>query len=255
MTRATKGLPVAVATALAVLGCLGASVVAGQSKMIDLRQKQPQKPKCIRSAPRLDGNFTQVLVYEMAGVKATYTTRGRVTWVEESDDGLTALPNSAVARDGVVGSKSWTDFHAKAKCPVQTYRLSAGELSVESVTHMDTSLVTCDGKGTVPYDAIASLGDWSALYIADGAYLLTMGSPDVRLGVDEIKGECVSKLTGDKFAFEPIGRQRDPNLIYILDRRGPIRYGVHGEINPAIPAPGRTKVIARWDFADAAPNR
>lgn len=251
MTRASKVLPVAAAAALALLGCLVASIAAGEPKMYTL----PQKPKCIRSAPRLHGNFTQVLVYEMGAIKATYTTSGRVTWVEENDDGLTALPGSPVARDGVVGSKAWKDFHDKAKCPIQTYRLSAGELSVESVSHMDSSLVTCDGKGTVPYDAVASLGDWSALYIAGGTYLLTMGSPDVRLGVDKVKGQCVSKLTGEKIPFEPVGRQKDPNLIYILDRRGPIAHGVHGEIKPAIPAPGETKVTARWSFADAAPNR
>lgn len=251
MRRASRGLRVATAAALGILGCLGASLAAAKPKMIAV----PQKPKCIRSAPRLDGNFTQVLVYEMGAIKATYTTTGRLTWVEETDV-LLALPGgTSVARDGEIGSKAWKDFHAKARCPVQTYRLTAGELSVESVSHMDSSLAKCDGKGTVPYDAVAALGSWSALYIAGGAYLLTIGSPDVRLGVDEVKGECVSKLTGDKFAFEPVGRQKDPNLVYILDRRGPITYGVHGEIRPAIPALGQSKVTATWDFADAAPNR
>lgn len=254
MTRAPSRLSVAAAAALATLGCLGASIASAQPKVIEVRPKQPQQPKCIRSAARLDGDFTQVLVYEMGAIKATYTTRGRVTWAEETD-ALPALPGSAVATDGEIGSTAWRDFHAKSKCPVQTYRLSAGELSVESVSHMDSSLAKCDGKGTVSYDAVEALGNWSSLYLADGAYLLTMGSPDVRLGVDDVRGECVNKLTGDKFAFEPVGRQKDPNLVYILDRRGPIRYGVHGEINPAVPAPGHTKVTARWDFADAAPNQ
>lgn len=254
MTHVPSGLSVAAAAALAYLGCLGPSLAAGKPKMITFPQKQPQEPRCIRSAPRLDGNFTQVLVYEMGGIKNTFTTRGRVTWVEDPE-ALPLLPGTPVAKDGQVGSKAWKDFHDKAKCPVQTYRLSAGELSVESVSHMDSSLVTCDGNGTVTYDAVASLGDWSALYIVDGAYLLSMGSPDVRLGVDEVKGICVSKLTSDKFAFEPVGHQTDPNFVYILDRRGPVRYGVHGEINPAIPAPSHKRVTASWDFADAAPNR
>ena len=251
MTRAARGLSVVTAAALGMLGCLGASLAAAKPKLITV----PRAPKCIRSAPRLDGNFKQVLVYESGAINATYTTTGRLTWVEETDV-LLALPGgSSVAGDGEIGSKAWKDFHARAKCPVQTYRLSAGELSVESVSHMDSSLVKCDGRGTVPYDAVTALGSWSALYIAGGAYLLTMGSPDVRLGVDEVKGECISKLTGDRFAFQPVGRQKDPNLVYILDRRGSITYGVHGEINPAIPAPGQSKVTATWDFADAAPNR
>lgn len=252
MATSSRGMATAAAAAFVAFGSL--EPAAGQSKIIEMPRKTQAKAQCTKYPPRLDGEFTQVLNYEVGGLKETHTTKGRITWLQEVDE-LPPLPSRAGASDGMVGSKAWTDFHAKARCPVQSYRVSGGELAVETVAYMDSSLATCDGKGTANYDAAAVLEGYSALYIADGAYLLTMGSPDVRMGVDNVSGECRDKLSGKKFAYEPVARQINPNMIWILDRRGPVTRGVHGEISPAISAPSRKKLTARWDFANTARNQ
>lgn len=251
MNKLSTVVSVIGAVVLVVGACSGLAFAAG--KVIEVPSKKPAKPKCVQQPPRLDGTFTQVLRYDVVGLKESYTTTGRLTW--KQIDTLPPLPMTTPAAEGLPGSKAYRDFHSKARCPVAQYAIDSGELTVETVTHSDTSLATCDGTGTTNYEAVTVLAPTSNLYVSENGYLLTIGAPDVRMGVNTVRGECISKMDGKKFAFEPIAKQTSPNIIWILDRQGPLRYGVRGEINPAISAPGHKMLTAEWHFADPAPNR
>ncbi len=254
MNKLSTVVSVIAAVVLVAGACPSPAFAAGKSKIIEMPSKKPAKPKCVEQPPRLDGNFTQVLHYNVGGLKESYTTTGRLTWKKQIDT-LPPLPMAKPAAEGLPGSKAYRDFHAKARCPVAQYAIDSGELTVETVSNADTQLATCNGTGTTSYDAVAVLAPTSNLYVADNGYLLTIGAPDTRMGVNTVQGECISKFDGTRFAFEPIAKQTSPNIIWILDRQGPVRYGVHGKINPAISAPGHKMLTAKWDFADPAPNR
>lgn len=230
---------------------IGAGIPAGpasiaQPRVIEVPQKRP-KPQCVEFPPVLVGNFRQTLTYDVTGLKQIHVTKGRLTW--RGQGSTSAGSWRRVNPDGTMGSKGYREFFANARCPVQFYSLEEGELTVHTEETLESPLTTCRGTGETSYDARRVLSFPSAaLYLADNGYLLTLGVPDTRLGKNPVTGECVDSRRR-KTPYAPIDKQTSPNMIWILDRKGTFVYGVHGEIDPPIAAPGRSMLSADWHFA------
>lgn len=234
---------------------LGAGLPSGpapiaQPRTVEVPQKR-SRPNCVEFPATLVGNFRQTLTYGAGGFKQTHVTTGRLTWRSQGTGW--GASDSKVWPDGTVGSKGWRDYHAKARCPVVDYAIDEGQLTVHTEETLESPLTTCHGTGVTEYDAKAVLQLTSRLYLADNGYLVTIGAPDTSLGKNTVTGECVDQR-GRKTRYAPVDRQTNPNLIWILDRKGTFVYGVHGAIEPPIAAPGASMISARWDFAAPAPG-
>lgn len=231
------------------------SSASAQSKIITIPQKAEKRPSCPVYAERLDGQFTQTRSLNISGLKQTETSKGRLTWVKDDQDELRPLPNVGGSRnirgEGIPGSKAWWEFHDKAKCPVQRYRIADGEIEVkvESESRGIGGAGGCKGSGDMKF-AADPLKALSNLYVSENGYLLSLGAPDTMLPQGNIVGECTVP-GGKRHSWDsPVH-----NSIMILDRRAAVVYGVNGEIDPAIDVGGGWKMGAKWSFADPKPNR
>lgn len=209
---------------------------SAQQKIIEPPHKRP-RPQCVEYPPELVGSFKQTLMFKQGGIKQTDVTNGRITWKKHS------VKKEPPTSPWPLVNK----FFEKARCPVSTYLISGGDLTVDTEVSYEGPM-ECEGRGQTSYEAHPVLFNMSILFIADNGYQLSIGAADTDMGKNVVTKMCKER-GGRRTPFPPIEEQRNPNFIQIQDRSGTFVYGVHGEINPAISVSPTYKLTARWDFA------
>lgn len=180
------------------------------------QQHAPEPAACPAQPARLQGTYTDT---RKNGSMLSYVNTVTLTWVAEEDD-LPPLPGVGTQPDGMVGSRAWREFHASDRpgCRVKSYRIESGQVQFK----LDTRGEGIGGPGVCEASVQQTFGadvlkKYSALYIGERGYLITIGAMDFMIPDTTISGTC--RTPG---AVTPYTSPVNDNVIMLLDKRGPM---------------------------------
>lgn len=181
-------------------------------------QETPRPPPadCPVMPARLEGTYTDKR--EISGmITQSYVNTVRVNWIKDEDD-LPPLPGASVAPDGQLGSRAWREMHANERpgCPVTSYHLEGGTVNFKLETSGKGIGGPGECKGSTEQTFSAEvLKRYSALYIGERGYLITVAATDFMIPDTTVSGQCMTPG-----AVTPWSSPVNDNVIMLLDKRG-----------------------------------
>ncbi len=206
------------------------------------QQQAPEPAACPAQPARLQGTYTDT---RKNGSLLSYDNTVTLTWVAEEDD-LPPLPGVGTQPDGMVGSRAWREFHASDRpgCHVKSYRIESGQVQFK----LDQRSIAIGGPGECEGSTQQTFGadvlkKYSALYIGERGYLITIGAMDFMIPDTTISGTC--RTPG---AVTPYSSPVDDNVIMLLDKRGPMNGNI---VTGAFSEPGMSGWVhsGSWTFS------